>query len=131
MSGPELWSGRTVARPPGYVFRHALYREALYEGIPAANRQGLHERIGSRLETAFKAQAAEMAPVLANHFERAADHRRAAIYRGLSGLTALKRGAANDAAGQFRRPCSPLRPATLTLKRVGPSVGRFWGWVRH
>ncbi len=100
-SGIVVWPDGSEAT--GYVFRHALYREALYEGIPAANRQGLHERIGSRLETAFKAQAAEMAPVLANHFERAADHRRAAIYRGLSGLTALKRGAANDAAGQFRR----------------------------
>lgn len=86
-----------------YVFRHALYHEALYESIPAANRQGLHERIGSRLEAAFGARSEEISSTLADHFERAADWKRAAIYRGLSGLTALKRGAVADAAEQLRK----------------------------
>nr|WP_281393100.1 AAA family ATPase [Roseibium litorale] len=86
-----------------YVFRHALYQEALYESIPAANRQGVHERIGSRLEAAYKSRSDEISSTLADHFERAADWKRAAIYRGLSGLTALKRGAVADAAEQLRK----------------------------
>lgn len=95
-------------RPDGtvatrYAFRHALHHEALYAAIPAANRQGLHRRIGARLETVHGADAAEIAPALADHFERGADWPRAARYRGMSGLRALGRGAAPEAAAQLRQ----------------------------
>ncbi|UFI03707.1 AAA family ATPase [Roseibium aggregatum] len=100
-AGVMAWPDGTQATR--YVFRHALYQEALYDAIPAANRQGLHERIGSRLETAFKSRTGEIASTLADHFERAADWKRAAVHRGLAGLTALERGAITDAAAQFRQ----------------------------
>ncbi len=86
-----------------YAFRHALYHEAIYDGIPAAIRQGLHQRIGDRLETIFASDTAEVATTLADHFERAADWLKAARYRGLSGIRALDRGAAHDAATQLRQ----------------------------
>lgn len=92
-----------------YRFRHALYREALYDGIPPANRQRLHHRIGGIIETAHNARAGEIAPALAEHFERGGDPRRAAHYRGLSASGALARGAAADAAGQFRQALDFLR----------------------
>ena len=86
-----------------YAFRHALHHEALYAGIPAANRQGLHRRIGTRLEALYRGDAAEIAPALADHFERGADWPRAARYRGLSGLRAQARGAQQAAANQLRQ----------------------------
>ena len=95
------WPDGTVAMQ--YAFRHVLYREALYEGIPAANRQSLHCQIGNRLETAHGERSGEIAPALAEHFERGGDTRRAALYRGLSASGALTRGAAADAAAQFRQ----------------------------
>ncbi|MEO9530823.1 MAG: AAA family ATPase [Roseibium sp.] len=129
-AGSMAWPDGTVATQ--YVFRHALYQEALYEAIPAANRQGLHERIGCRLEAAFETRPADVAATLADHFERAADRRRAAIYRGMSGLTALKRGAVTDASEQFRQAldffaaCAPdpeLRTAECrTLLGLGAAL---------
>ncbi|WP_138472734.1 AAA family ATPase [Poseidonocella sp. HB161398] len=86
-----------------YAFRHALYQEAIYDSIPAATRQAMHLRTGRRLETVYGPRAAEIAPGLADHFERAADWPSAALHRGVSGMRALDRGAAPDAAGQLRR----------------------------
>lgn len=94
--GPD---GMAVTR---FAFRHALFHEALYNGIPAGIRQGLHRRAGMRLERAYGRHAPDIAPTLANHFEQGADLPRAAQYRGLSGLLALGRGAGQDAAAQLR-----------------------------
>ncbi len=94
------WPDGTVAMQ--YVFRQALYREALYDGIPAANRRRLHREIGSHLERAHGGRADEIAPALADHFEQGGDTRRAAHYRDLSASGALARGAAADAVAQFR-----------------------------
>lgn len=95
------WPDGTVAMQ--YQFRHALYREALYDRIPAANLRRLHRQIGSHLERLHGTRAAEIAPALAEHFDRGGDTRRAALYRGLSATAALARGAAADAATQFRQ----------------------------
>lgn len=94
-------------RPDGthatrYAFRHALHHEALYAGMPAANRQGTHRRIGLRLEAGYRAAVEEVAPVLADHFERGADWPRAVQYRTICGERALARGAVPEAAQQFR-----------------------------
>ncbi len=115
--GPVTWPDGTVAS--GFTFRHALYREALQEGLPAASRRGLHRRIGARLEAGYGARAEEIAPGLAEHFECAGDMPRATRYRRLSGEQALERGAARAAADQLRRardlnehlPQSPARDA--------------------
>ncbi len=95
-------------RPDGtvatrYAFRHALHQEALYDGLPAANRQGMHRRVGLRLEISHGHSAGEIAPVLADHFERGADWPRAAHYGVQSGRRAQARGASIDAVEQFRR----------------------------
>ncbi|MBU2961461.1 AAA family ATPase [Citreicella sp. C3M06] len=95
-------------RPDGsvatrYAFRHALHHAALYEGLPAANRQGTHRRIGLRLEAGHGPAVSEIAPTLADHFERGADWSRAAHYRTISGQQALERGAASDAEEQFHK----------------------------
>jgi DNA-binding winged helix-turn-helix (wHTH) protein len=103
-AGAVQWPDGTVAA--SYAFRHALYHEALYDLVPAANRQGLHRRIGARLEAALGAGAKDHAPMLADHFERAGDWRRAALYRGHSGAAALARGAAQEAAAEFRQALS-------------------------
>ena len=61
---------RTTPREPPYSFRHALFRQVLYERTAPATRSELHRRVGSALER----QRAEGVPVaaaeLAMHFER-------------------------------------------------------------
>jgi DNA-binding winged helix-turn-helix (wHTH) protein len=100
-AGITRWPDDTVAAT--YAFRHALHHEALYDLIPAANRQGLHRRIGERLLDAFGRDADDIAPTLANHFERGGDGTRAAAWRARSGATVLARGAAREAVRQFRQ----------------------------
>lgn len=63
-----------------YAFSHELYRHAAYAGIPERQRQRFHQRIGEALETAHGERAAELAPELAVHFERAHDWARAVNY---------------------------------------------------
>ena len=99
-AGSTRWPDGTVASV--YAFRHALYRDALYEGIPAGTRRAWHRRIGLRMETAYGERTGEIAPFLADQFESALERPKAAAYRQLSGELALKRGAARDAATHLR-----------------------------
>jgi predicted ATPase len=86
-----------------YRFRHTLYREVLYEGIPKARRARLHRRIGEQLRTAFGPEDASLAAVLAVHFEKGQDAESTARYRRLAGERALGRHAYHEAAGHFER----------------------------
>ena len=61
--GTARWPDGTLATR--YVFRHALYREGLYERVPAGVRANLHARIGERLEAAYGARSADLAVELA------------------------------------------------------------------
>lgn len=63
--GTTAWHDGTVATR--YGFRHTLYQKVVYERIPAARRQQLHQRLGARLEQAYGEQGAEVAAELARY----------------------------------------------------------------
>lgn len=86
-----------------YRFRHALYQQAVYDGIPHAARAELHAHVGACLENACGRGAVEIAPVLANHFELAGHYSRAAKYRQRIAAVSLQRGANREAEQQARR----------------------------
>ena len=99
--GAEEWPDGTVASR--FSFHHALYREALYERLPAGRRVEIHRRVGSRLEQAFGERAGEIAGELAMHFERGRVMPRAIHHLLAAGRSAGHRGAAREAAGYFTR----------------------------
>jgi predicted ATPase len=66
-SGTAEWPDGTVAAQFG--FRHALYREVLYDRVLLARRVQLHRQIGLRLEAGYGTRAREVAAELALHFE--------------------------------------------------------------
>jgi predicted ATPase len=79
-----------VRRPDGTVaFRHALTREALRTRPLPAERQALHRHVAHLLEEESEASAA----MLAYHWSKAGDQRRAAAYA----LQAARRAAAINA----------------------------------
>jgi adenylate cyclase len=86
-----------------YRFRHALYRQALYDEIPTARRVRLHRRIGEHLRAAFGAEAESLAPVLAVHFEHGLDPENTARYRRMAGERALSRHAYHEAAQHLQK----------------------------
>ena len=77
--GEETWPDRTTAGR--YGFSHALYREVIYDQVPAASRQDFHRRVALREEAAYGPQATRIAARLAVHFEQARDSEAAVRYR--------------------------------------------------
>jgi hypothetical protein len=92
-AGNGEWPDGSVALY--YMFTHELYRQAVYEAMPATQRQHLHQRIGETLESAFGDRAADIAGELAFHFERAGDYPRA-----LRNLSAAATAAGRRFAGR-------------------------------
>src|SRR5262249_45059897 len=83
--GAVLTSHGTAAWPDGtlaarYGFRHYLFQEVMYARISPERRACLHQRIGSRLESAYGKRAATIAAELAMRFDQGCDPRRAVTY---------------------------------------------------
>jgi tetratricopeptide (TPR) repeat protein len=78
---------------PGYFhFRHSLYQEVTYSGVPRPRRRVLHQLVGERLE-ATTDDATSSAAELAEHFTRSEDGRRALRYRLAAAEVAALRNA--------------------------------------
>ena len=60
--------GRAADR---YLFSHAVFREALYEGLPSARRRELHRAAGVALESRAGGDTERYLPALARHFAEA------------------------------------------------------------
>ncbi|MBL8700063.1 MAG: AAA family ATPase [Alphaproteobacteria bacterium] len=88
---PIVWPDGTLAT--GYRFLHALYRQAIYERVPAARRSELHRRIGEREERAYGDKAGSIAAELAIHFEAARDDEKCLRHLAQAGHNALARHA--------------------------------------
>jgi DNA-binding winged helix-turn-helix (wHTH) protein/tetratricopeptide (TPR) repeat protein len=86
-----------------YEFVHALYRQVLYDRQAPGRRARLHRRIGERLEALYSQRLDEIVPVLAHHFESAADWPRAIQYLRLAADTAGRRYAPLEAAPMLQR----------------------------
>jgi predicted ATPase/DNA-binding winged helix-turn-helix (wHTH) protein len=81
-----------------YVFTHALYRAALYDGTGQSRRAHLHRAIGTRLEEIYPSdQRNDIAVRLAEHFAAAGDWARALDYLRSALRVATARFARHDA----------------------------------
>src|SRR5262249_5016383 len=69
--GTAEWPDGTLSGRYGFI--HALYRETLYARVPAGRGVQWHQRIGTRLEAGYGAQARELAAELALHFVHGRD----------------------------------------------------------
>ena len=77
-SGVTQWPDGTVAA--SFRFHHALYRDVLYERVPAGHRIEMHRRIAMREESAYGERVAERAAELAHHYLSANDKLNAVKY---------------------------------------------------
>jgi len=90
-SGSGTWPDGTPAER--YTFRHDLYREMLYDRLPASRRALTHARVGSRLENAWAGRLDAIAAELAEHFSRGNEPGRALPHHHRAARTALRRSA--------------------------------------
>ncbi len=63
-----------------FRFRHSLFRQATYERLGEAERRQRHGQVAAILEKLYFAQAREIAPQLALHFDLAGEGERALTY---------------------------------------------------
>jgi tetratricopeptide (TPR) repeat protein len=113
--GVDEWPDKTVAARYGFI--HGLYREVIYDRIPAARRTELHRKIAEREEQAYGTRAPEIAAELAVHFERGRDHNRAAQYRRSAGQNAVRRSADREALSHFVKGLEILGALPDTVER--------------
>lgn len=126
----------SATRPElAYTFRHALLHDAAYESLLKAERRGLHRRVAELIEELEPERRDELAPVLAEHFDRAGDGARALPYQLAAGRQALTRFANHEARRFFERAEALLSeseaddPATAR-RRVEAAIGRVQaGWT--
>jgi predicted ATPase len=95
-----LLNGEALTR---YTFIHALYQSVLYEKLSRSKRIQYHRGIGEQLEALYGEDAGAIAAELAVHFERAADHKRAAKYFQRAADKAIRRFAYREAVTLSRR----------------------------
>ena len=87
---------------PGYFhFRHSLYQEITYSGVPHPRRRALHQLVGERME-ATTDDAMSSAAELAEHFTRSEDGQRAVRYRLAAAEVAALRNAPAAALEHLR-----------------------------
>ncbi len=97
-------------------FRHALVRDAAYEGLPYKRRQRLHERIGKTIER-LSAHPEEEAGRLSLHFFHGQDFERAWSYSLTAAEHARAIHANGEAAVLYRRALETARK----LRTVAPA----------
>lgn len=114
------WPDGTVSMR--YSFRHALYRELLYDRVPAGRRARWHRQIGARLEAGYGAQARNIAAELAEHFVRGRDTTRAVQYLIYAGQQARQRAAYREAVAYFEQALAALDTLPETHETLTQSI---------
>jgi class 3 adenylate cyclase/tetratricopeptide (TPR) repeat protein len=92
-----------------FRFRHALIRDAAYEGLPFRLRRDLHALVGETLERESGPDAEENAEILSLHFFHAARFDRAWRYSRLAGERAASIFANIEAADFYERALEASR----------------------
>src|SRR5262249_37804909 len=98
-----------------YEFRHALYRQAVYQTLSEVHRSRLHRMVGERLTALCSPEHPELAGELASHFEEGRDYRQAIDYLILSADNAVRRFA-------YRESIQTLERALALVPRMPPSA---------
>jgi tetratricopeptide (TPR) repeat protein len=99
----------TAGRPAVLRFRHALIRDAAYEGLPYRTRRDLHARVGEAIERASYPNLDEHAEVLALHYFAAGRYEAAWLHSRMAGQRARELYANVEAAAFFERSLEAVR----------------------
>lgn len=124
-----------------YRFHHALYPEVVYAGISPERRAQLHQRVGNRLEEAYRGKLAPVAAELAMHFEHGRDPGKALFHLLQAARNALERSAyaessqhlrcAQKVLAAFPEGRERLRGELETLLLLGRVLMTTKGWGRE
>ncbi|MGC8959039.1 MAG: ATP-binding protein [Chloroflexia bacterium] len=117
-----------------YAFRHALLREVCYETVLLRERRDVHRRVAEWLEEQAGRRSGEYAGLIGEHYERAGERERAALWLQRAGEAALRTSAFPEAVAAFERalalvsPTGPERRPEELERQVALSIhlGKAW-----
>ncbi len=98
-----------------YIFKHALLRDAIYDGLLSPQRAALHLKVAKELERRSSNALPERAETLARHFAAGQDAPKAFRYLAMAARKSLNVYAIPEAERGFRK--------ALTLLENDPAVG--------
>jgi hypothetical protein len=110
LEGRGLIRVATVQPELEYLFRHALLQDTAYESLLKQERRVLHHAVGESIEQLYPERMAELAPVLAMHFEQAGDRDKAIEYCVAAARFASERNAVVEAYDFYGRASALLPP---------------------
>jgi class 3 adenylate cyclase len=84
-----------------YAFKHALVRDALYQGLLTSARSALHARIAAEIERRSGNRLVEVAESLAHHYGRTDNSKKAFEYLCLAGNRSLGVYSLDEAGAHF------------------------------
>ncbi|MDQ3931344.1 MAG: hypothetical protein M3252_00675, partial [Actinomycetota bacterium] len=120
----------TVEPELEYAFRHALIQEAAYQSVLKQERRLLHQAVGEVLERRYPDRHAELAAVLAHHFEQAGAIERAVDHLIAAGQYALQRFANPEAHGFFSQALAHLPTGDDDPRTLRRRVEAGLGWAQ-
>ncbi|MFL6021998.1 MAG: ATP-binding protein, partial [Marmoricola sp.] len=131
-SDPQIWDALAdlVERDGEHHvrFRHVLYRDVAYGGLPFGRRGRLHQRVGELIEAS--SQASDVA-LLGEHFFRAGDYERTWRYSVAAGDRAWNELAVAEAAVAYERALDVRRHVRGLAPKAVARVCEALGDVRE
>ena len=114
-----------------YRFRHALMRDAAYEGLPYKRRKDLHARAGTAILGASADEGHDQAELLSMHFFLAGDFERAYRYSTIAAGRAEASYANVEASHFYERAIEAGRRLSQIAPRTLSSLHRALGDVQE
>jgi tetratricopeptide (TPR) repeat protein len=134
----EIVHRRGPAQGMRYIFKHALIQDAAYLSLLASDRQQIHRRLASVLQTDLPGMAEAEPELIAHHCERGGLTVEAIGYLETAGRRAMQRSAKLEAVSYLSRalglllglPAAPeLRERELALRSaLAPLLAALKGW---
>jgi class 3 adenylate cyclase/tetratricopeptide (TPR) repeat protein len=112
-----------VAPHTHYLFKHAMVRDAAYDGLLRRDRRRLHAAVASALEWLSPAQARQEPELLAHHYTEAGLAPQALRYWGVAALRAMQRSANLEAIAHTGKAFELLATLPDTRERRVHELG--------
>jgi hypothetical protein len=102
-----------------YVFKHALVRDSLYQSLLTEARRALHFKVAEEIERRSGNRLAEVAEVLAHHYNQTDNIKKAFAYLALSGKKSLDIHSLDQAERYLERAFALMEATPSITDNVG------------
>lgn len=103
LQGLEFIYEKRIFPEMEYIFKHALTQEVAYNSLLVKRRKQIHEQIGEAIEELFPERLEEFCEMLAYHYSKSDNKKKACQYLKSSGAKAMRSNSAREALAFFKQ----------------------------